>query len=505
LDEATQGFPRQLDIDGSGQALLVWTDGDGSDIKGSEFDGSSWSTPVLLADEASTVSVEVLAVSKSLINGKAVFSYVADNTTDYLKASTYDGSVWSPLSTLLSGALLFNGLDMNVQGEALDLGVTPDTGVANVQSSFFNGSNFEAATVVDVFGLNASILSSQSISTGDYPLRLPKTYAVWYNDNDVVMGEFDETTKTWNSAFNTWSVIDSETMAYVATNGLGQIIVAWADQSKTGIRFDYYDGTSWAGPGWVVQGISAGLTNLTVGIDESGIPYVIGNTPPNSNNSSAQVVSGVYNPGTDTWTTTVLQTRADNKERIGESTLAVHPNGTALAVWAFRAENASNSYSLRYSIYTPGSGWSTAEELVDLETSSFDINAPRAAISRDGTAVVAWHDLDSESDEQVYSIWDRAFTTKAVPVPPQGFEGAAYKNSFPNETEYFHALEWEESIDPVVVSYKLYRNGKAIATTPLGTPKYVVHNVDKKDKVTYTLTTVNGDGAESTPVTLILP
>jgi len=508
VDPVTQGFVRQLDVDGSGNALLVWTEGM-KEIVGSEFDGQDWSEPqTLFVDEDDILKV---SIAKSLINDRAVLSYLtAERGISNVKASIFDGTSWSAIERLIeNNAVPVNiGLDMNVKGDALDIGVKrrwPDINTVDVQSFFAQESSFVGPIGADTFTDDAippyPYLSDYSVSTGDYPLREKKTYAVWFNNDLVILKSFDEATKTW-SFVRQWDPTDTETFAYVAANGLGQIFVAWLDSSQEKIFGDYFDGTVWDGAAELAYP-NEDIEDVTVGIDENGVPHFVLSTE--YDDSTGSVVAGFRNPATSSWVITTLD-QASSTRRLGGSTLAVHADGAALAVWAVKPSSSTEDYQLVYKRYLPGFGWSSwIQELVDLDESIFDVNAPRAAISRDGTAIVAWHDLVEEGKKQVFSLSDPMFTNPAVPVPPQNLIGCKKKNSFLTEAEYFNVLSWDETCDPVVVSYRLYRNGEKIADIPLsGKPCFVDHNRCKKGEDLYELTAVNELGEESEPVSISL-
>lgn len=91
------------------------------------------------------------------------------------------------------------------------------------------------------------------------------------------------------------------------------------------------------------------------------------------------------------------------------------------------------------------------------------------------------------------------------PLPPSHFKAKSIKNEFLTQTTYTHFLKWKPSSDITVVGYKLFRNGKLIATVGATGPfKYIDPHRPKKRGDIYTLVSFNAAGIESQPIRIKL-
>ncbi len=90
--------------------------------------------------------------------------------------------------------------------------------------------------------------------------------------------------------------------------------------------------------------------------------------------------------------------------------------------------------------------------------------------------------------------------------PPSNFKGKIIKREFATQTEYIHRLTWDPSPDVSVVSYRLFRNGRLIATIPAQGPfAFNDHNRKKCQVDVYTLVAINSNGLESQALIVRLP
>lgn len=92
-----------------------------------------------------------------------------------------------------------------------------------------------------------------------------------------------------------------------------------------------------------------------------------------------------------------------------------------------------------------------------------------------------------------------------LPAPATDFFIERFKNRFLNATYYINFITWSPSVDPAVVGYNLYRDGKLIAVLPAAEP-YEYGDVKKNKKIhgTYTLTAFIANGQESNPVSFTI-
>jgi hypothetical protein len=87
------------------------------------------------------------------------------------------------------------------------------------------------------------------------------------------------------------------------------------------------------------------------------------------------------------------------------------------------------------------------------------------------------------------------------PLAPTHFRATLKTKRF----EAIAKLKWRPSLDPSVVKYQLFRNGKLIATTPASGPFSFKDRLrSPKRKWRYKLVAVNAEGQTSKPVKIVL-
>jgi hypothetical protein len=124
---------------------------------------------------------------------------------------------------------------------------------------------------------------------------------------------------------------------------------------------------------------------------------------------------------------------------------------------------------------------------------------PSVAVNGPGTeAVVVWDHLQGTTAVVDASIGTNLF----APAPPSNFSGCTLRNEFLTQTDVIHHLTWTASPTTTVVAYVILRNGDFLARIPADQPlEFNDHN--RKDRVdTYTITSINAAGIESTVVTV---
>lgn len=95
--------------------------------------------------------------------------------------------------------------------------------------------------------------------------------------------------------------------------------------------------------------------------------------------------------------------------------------------------------------------------------------------------------------------------SSSAPLPPSNFRGEVIENKFLTFDEFDNHLTWDPSPDPIVLGYRLFRNGKLIAIIGASGPfHFDDFKAPRRKKVTYTLVAFNTAGQQSIPLTVIL-
>lgn len=97
-------------------------------------------------------------------------------------------------------------------------------------------------------------------------------------------------------------------------------------------------------------------------------------------------------------------------------------NGNVLAAWAYHSPPPLPGYTIAYSRYRPGSGWSEPKNVVQDPIATFNQNLLRIACNANGDAAIVWSTLDGTRTEVLasrYTIADDAWG------PAQNLEDSA--------------------------------------------------------------------------------
>lgn len=96
-------------------------------------------------------------------------------------------------------------------------------------------------------------------------------------------------------------------------------------------------------------------------------------------------------------------------------------------------------------------------------------------------------------------------TVTPAAAPPSNFTGCLSSTKFINKTQYTVSTHWTASPSQGIVSYRIYRNGVLVRTVPAGGALSAVICLNSKDQASgLTITSVNSQGEESVPVTIVL-
>lgn len=92
------------------------------------------------------------------------------------------------------------------------------------------------------------------------------------------------------------------------------------------------------------------------------------------------------------------------------------------------------------------------------------------------------------------------------PPPPASFTGTIEQSVFAMQSEISNVLKWSAPLDlSEIVSYQITRDGVLIAVVPASIPNIYYDHCRKKNTIyTYTIVSLNAEGAPSTPLSLTL-
>lgn len=427
-----------------------------------------------------------------------------------LKTFYFDGISWSvgPTATFSLTDLLNDedqlDLSMNASGKALMVWAD-NSGVGD--TAYFNGSFWQTPAGNPFFGMNVRFVAVDLRDSGD-------GVAVWIDALGNVFSSF--------FSGGAWSIPITigigDLHPSVAYSSNGTAVAGWQSIAN-GVTVNNFIGGIWQAP--VILSSSGTIGN--VGIDANGRALAIW--------ENGSILASSFN-GTLWLAPQVPEPSFVNSD----PSLSMAPGGTAVAVWNSAIGGRSSSYN--------GSTWSPS---IPFTTDNLAVPSS-VSVNRSGDALVVFGDVsdfvqsarlpfgalvwepeetiqpdDQEPLQEVhaslsdngrgFAAWrngvdeDTSFfaSATALPLPPLSASGETCKTRFATQVERVNIITFVPSLDPLVISYNLRRNGILIATIPASGP-YVFFDANRcRNEVdTYSLTSVTINGEESTPVIIVL-
>jgi hypothetical protein len=401
-DNAGPAYVPQVAMDGSGNALAVWQQHDGTrfNLWSNRYTaGAGWGVATLIeTDNVSDATEPAIAVNASG-NGLAVWAQ-HDGAHRNIVANRYTvGTGWGTavlIETDNAGNANQPQVVMDANGNGLAVWTQDDgtyqTVMANrytAGSGWGTAATIETGIVGDAFepriamGANGNALAVWVQSDGT---RLN----VWANRYTVGSG--------WGTAglIETDNVGDaSSPRIALDANGNGQAVWCQFD----GTRFNLVANRYTAGSGWgtasIIAGVGSGGTTAQIAFDTSGNALAVWLQPDGARYS---IWSSRYLAGTGWGTAALIET--DNVGDAGSPQVAFDLSGNALAVWGESDGTRINIWTNRY---TAGSGWGTAA-LLETDNAG-DANEPQIAAGVNGQALAVWY----QSDGTRSNIWSNRF------------------------------------------------------------------------------------------------
>lgn len=446
-------------------------------------------------------------------NGHVMLLSLSGNTDLY--AYYYTNGTWT-LSDVLLTSPSVGSFDVAMDPSGTALAVFGDDNTNTLNSRYFDGSGWSTPT-------------PNPLDTTSPNLRVAMNgpgqgVAIWATGTGMAASFFSSGTWTTPQIIGGSNNLAFFDLAYSAN---GTVAVVWFDL----VAGDYYV-TNFNGLIWQAPQVLSPLSNFnSIGIDAIGNAYIGGDGIRiihfNANTStivSSQIIS--TSPTTDnpsiavapngtavaTWVDTSNQGLSSVYNGVSWSPefpfsfgadqlvfsqdVSVDTNGNALVVWA------TSDGSVRASRMALGTGvWSVPSELV-APTATGDPNNIASALSANGIGFAAWA---QEVGEFEFSLMANASILAVIPITPPFISGTTCSNNFAMQSDIVNIITITPSTTPGVVSYYLRRDGVLIAIIPASGPFiYYDHNRDKNRTYTYSVTAVDAFGAESMPAILVM-
>ena len=392
------GTEPQIAADASGNAIAVWTQSNGTDIKvmANRYTvGVSWGTPQPIEGIAGNASNPQIAMDAA---GNAVVTWEKnDGTRDNAWANRYTAGTGWGTATLLETNDTSNAsypqVGVDDSGNAI---VTWGQGGIWV-NQYTDGTGWGTATLIQATVANPRI-------------------AVNSSGNAIIVGRDSSNQNLWASHYtpgtgwSTASTIETiggggATFHQLAIDKDGNGMLVWESYVGTEISIwaKYYTAasSSWETSG-AIENDGGTAYAPQVAFDPSGNAIAVwrwqfddGTTFPKYN-----IWANRYVKGTGWGTATLIEPNDDNSDAYPPQ-LGIDANGNAIAVW-YQSNGDSYIYANRY---TAGAGWGTAE-IIDNNDKSTDHN-PDVAVDPAGNAIAVWQQY--EGSTFLYNIWANRF------------------------------------------------------------------------------------------------
>lgn len=400
-DNTGSAYVPQVAMDGSGNALAVWQQHDGTryNVWSNRYAaGTGWGVAALIeTDNVSDASDPQIAVNA---NGNAMAVWAQhDGARRNIVANRYTvGTGWGAVALLETdnaGNAMEPQVAMDASGNGLAVWTQDDgTHVAVMANRYTAGSGWGTAAPIE------------TNSAGD---ANETRIAIGANGNALVVWQQHDGMRIniWSNRYTTgtgWGTAElietdnagdaySPRIAFDA-NGNAQAVWSQFDGTRSNIMANRYA----AGSGWGTATILGGALNAAtpqIAFDTSGNALAVWVQPDGPRYS---IWSSRYTAGTGWGTAALIET--DNSGDAGSPRIAFDASGQALAVWGQSDGTRINIWTNRY---TAGSGWGTAA-LIETNNAG-DANEPQIALGANGNALAVWY----QSDGTRTNVWSNRF------------------------------------------------------------------------------------------------
>jgi len=482
-----------VSIDSSGNALAVWVDNSGTlpVLTSSYYQDGTWSSPIVVATTDTSTNAP-------LNNSGTAWTCIQEFITNSPLAAIYfNGSTWgSP--TEISGMQVLDGgnyteVAYNNLGQAIIVWLGNDGHIyARV-----NNNGGDAGWVVDSIQdvSQGGDSDSPSIALSDDQTAIV-TWTVEGAPGQIQYATYSFETTDWSTPVALSSSGNEQSDSQVSINASGQAAVTWSEDvsGNSQVFAAIYDG-SW--------GTATNLTNVSgsepaytpqVGISLSGEAFAVWQLIASDGFTPTQVA--VYSDGT--WGSPITLSTTDYNTYYP----SVAASTDALAVWnqVYLEDTHSANHAVEVSAYD-GTTWSSADALSSPTTGNANPEYAPSGVSLNssGVAAVAWGYHDGTSN---YYVQASVGSISSGLSPPKNAQGKQLHNRLPFQTQYFNRISWAASPTSGVTGYRIFRDGKAIAT---------VSGLDYRDSAivvgqtyTYGIAAVDSSGNLSSKISVII-
>ncbi|MEI8366251.1 MAG: hypothetical protein WCF65_07510 [Parachlamydiaceae bacterium] len=456
---------------------------------------SSWLPEALPIPEGASTGVdEIVNLVYDAANQTVIVAW-GDKTTPAIPYfSVYNGTSWSTAATIPLGTgsgvsddigLAYNAANSTVVGAWGD-------SVASFNPPYYSVYNGTSWTTAATIPLGTSSGVDVDVGLAYYPGN--STVVAAWGDNP------SGTHPPYYSVYNGTNWTTAATIPLGASVGVyvnisliydganNTVMAAWNDHTDRVPYYSFFNGSSWTTAASIPLGASTGvLDNVALCYNAANNTVMAAWVDITTNLAYYTLYDGT------SWTTPALIP-------LGESTGVYYiinlsyNSGSETVFAAWKDSVAGSPY---YAIYN-GSSWTTGAVIP--AGTNVNICVSLAYDAKSDQMIAAWADSTSNQASFYSSYMDV--------LPPSSVQGIQKKNRFLTQTDIYNIISWmvpEGGTAPV--SYRIYRDstteliGIVAANAPL---TYQDHNRKKGIAYSYLIISVDANGNQSLPVTIIV-
>lgn len=425
--------------------------------------GTAWTPPLQLSNNPTQITGGP-AVAMDETSTGITFWTENNGGTYFAKTTFFNNGIWTsilpPLETT-TDTLNSPSISMNGTGKAL--AGWANSSATEIHASFFNAGVWTPFQNIGVGNTGTNVV-----------YNLNGQAAAGWNHFDFLI--FDLWVTTYNGTI--WqppTLLDNlaNGSPSLGIDANGNVIALWSGAGAQDIRFSRFNGASWSTPQTLSTAGGNGGPALAVFQDGTAIAL----WPDSAGVIQITQFNGVtWSPLTPFAPGVGVSITLDSKE-------------DALINW-FTSTNQI------FAAILPKGGTLLPPVFVTTATTAPILFVDPALSSLSTLASLVWVESQVEGDSNSFGIFI-AFG----PTPPTNLQGATCHTAL----ERVNVIAWTPSTDPTVVSYNVFRDGVLVAIVPFTGPfVFYDHNRCSNVPATYSVTAVNAEGFESTPVTITI-
>ena len=403
-DNAGDALYPQVAMDGSGNAVAVWQQSDGTrtNIWANRFTPSGgWGTATLIETYNGYVASSPQVAMDGSGNAVAVWQQ-SDGTRTNIWANRYTPSGgWGTATTLIessnAGEALLPQVAMDGSGNAIAVWEQYDGTRRNIWANRYTPSGgWKTATLIETDNAGGSRYPQVAMDNNG------NAFAVWQL-YDGSRFNIWATRYTSSAEWDTATLIETDNAGdaiypHLAMDGSGNAVAVWTQSD--GIRYNIWANRFTPSGGWgtaaLIEFNNAGSAGTPqVAMDGGGNAVAVWQQ---SDGTRDNIWANRFTPSGGWGTATII--KSDISGSAGPQ-VAMDSSGNAVAVWQ---QYDGIRYNMWANRFTPSGGWGTAT-LIETDNAG-DAMWPRVAMDGSGNAVAVWE----QSDGIRFNVWANRYT-----------------------------------------------------------------------------------------------